>query len=505
MAHTPRMTSQEKKKRIKIHETTLENDIRYRGPLTAQHFKLLGWLCLAGAHIMVILRLGGRLNPEFAMNTNGLLSLFQIVSNLSLPFLLISVFAQLLNTDEGYSKSLLVNSAAMVGICALFYLVFYRYIVGGIASFLTDPSEALPNISTLLFLVAPYGFFAFNLFVDLFLCTLTMLFLNYNPRRVFKGKSRFFFRLLALLPIAYEVGCMLLKVRSARGMLQIPIWAWPFLTVKPPMTFVLFVTLALFVKLRERRFRRHGKSYEEYQEFLKTRRNSLNFSVFLSIMMVLVSLADLLVMAGFSLNEVAVSLDSGVKRAVIERLEESGQEVPEDLDALISKVVENYEVPTATPETVEALPEVTPSSEEMIQAMLLELTSALEQVEQEESAPEMTPAPISAEDAVKEALDRFYLGDVVVSSVDSGMSIAEAVGFGGSVGLFFLAPLVLLFSYTRRAKNRLLDMMIPAAGVVLILIVYVEGFHQLLPLLPVDKVNLQELKDILFLYVDTLQ
>lgn len=31
-------TSQEKKKRVKLHETTQENDIRYIGPLTAQHF-----------------------------------------------------------------------------------------------------------------------------------------------------------------------------------------------------------------------------------------------------------------------------------------------------------------------------------------------------------------------------------------------------------------------------------------------------------------------------------
>lgn len=53
--------SQEKKKRIRLHETTQENDIRYRGPLTAQHFKILGWICIVIAQIAVILRLGGHL------------------------------------------------------------------------------------------------------------------------------------------------------------------------------------------------------------------------------------------------------------------------------------------------------------------------------------------------------------------------------------------------------------------------------------------------------------
>lgn len=449
------------------------------------------------------MQLGGRLNQGFAADTAGLLRVFQSVSNLSLPFLLIAVFAQLLNTDEGYSKSVLVNGAATAGICALFYLVFYRYIVGGVATFLVNPSDALPSVSALLSIVAPYGFFAFNLFVDLFLCALTMLFLNYKPRHVFKGKSRIFFRLLALLPIAYEVGCMLLKIRSARGTVQIPIWAWPLLTVKPPMAFALFVTLALFVKTRELRFRRHGKSHEEYQEFLKTRRNSWNFSVFLAVMMVLVSLADLAVVTGFSLNEVTSSLASGVKGAVIERLAKSGQEVPEDIDELIQKVMEDYEAPTAAPEAEEIMPEETPTLEEAAQALLEQLAAALEDAE---TAPEVTatPEPISVEDAVKEALDQFHLEGAISSSLDSGIRIAMAVGFGDSISLLVLAPLALLFSYTRRAKNRLVDMLIPVAGVALILIVYVEGIHQLLLLLPVGKVNLQELKEKLFLYIGTL-
>ena len=32
-------TGSAKKRRLGIHETTLENDIRYLGPLNAQHFK----------------------------------------------------------------------------------------------------------------------------------------------------------------------------------------------------------------------------------------------------------------------------------------------------------------------------------------------------------------------------------------------------------------------------------------------------------------------------------
>jgi hypothetical protein len=71
---------------------------------------------------------------------------------------------------------------------------------------------------------------------------------------------------------------------------------------------------------------------------------------------------------------------------------------------------------------------------------------------------------------------------------------ASAMGFGNAIQLLLMPPFVLLFSYTRKPRFPILDMLIPVAGIALILFVYLEGIHQLLPLLPVGKVNLQELK-----------
>ena len=306
-------TDKVKKKRVKLHEVTQENDIRYRGPLSYFHFQILGWLCIVLSQVALIVQLAGRINPDAAANAMNVLGPLQRAANLSLQFLLISVFAQLLNTEGGYVKQIARNAAAMAGICALFYIAFYRYVMGGIGAFLEDPREIMPTVQTLIAQIAPGGFVAFNIFVDLFLCALSMFFLNYNPRRVFTGKARILFRLMALLPIAYEVGCMVLKGRAARGLIEIPIWAYPLLTVKPVMTFVLFVVLALFVKTQERRFRRNGKTHAEYQAFLKTRRNSWNFSVFLAIMLVVVSLVNLAVALGFTMGEMVQSTATSVE------------------------------------------------------------------------------------------------------------------------------------------------------------------------------------------------
>ena len=86
------------------------------------------------------------------------------------------------------------------------------------------------------------------------------------------------------------------------------------------------------------------------------------------------------------------------------------------------------------------------------------------------------------------------------ASIDTGIRLAEAVGFGGSMYLILLAPMVLLLSYTRKPRNRLLDTLIPVAGVALILLVYVEGIHQLLGHLPIPKLDLKELKDMITVY-----
>lgn len=85
-----------KKRRFKIHETTIENDIRYRGPLSPTHFKILGWLCIVIAQVAVIVRLMGYLDAEVAAKSVDALKALGYVSALALPFLLIVNFAQLL-------------------------------------------------------------------------------------------------------------------------------------------------------------------------------------------------------------------------------------------------------------------------------------------------------------------------------------------------------------------------------------------------------------------------
>ncbi|MBR6184897.1 MAG: hypothetical protein IKQ41_01390 [Clostridia bacterium] len=297
-----------KKRRLQLHEVDLENDIRYRGPLSYLGLQILGWMAIVASAAALLIRIGGKLDPSVTAEFGQIGTVMTYVSALSLPCLLIANFARILNNTEKYWKQLLRNGLAMLGIYALSYFLINRYFFGLLGQFVTDPENVEPILMTFFRQMKGHGFIAFNLFVDLFLCSLFMFFLNVRPKRVFTGKKVLILRALALLPIAYEVASIWLKGMAAAGKVELPLWSFGLLTLKPPMAFLVFVILALHIKEREYRFCRHGRSQEEYHAYLQTNRNSLHFSVYLTILIVIAVVIDFIILFVF-LTEEAGSLE----------------------------------------------------------------------------------------------------------------------------------------------------------------------------------------------------
>ena len=369
------------KKRFKLHEYTAENDIRYRGPLSYVGFQVLGWLCIALSVYAVMLVLSALINPQLQESYAVPILVLGFASTMSLPFLLIANFARILNNSEGFKKQLIRNGGAALAFALIPSLFYSRYVIDLISKFVSDPENVVPVLNDFFRNFEKNGFVAFNLFMDLFLCSLFMFFLTARPQRVFTGNKRYIFRAFAILPLAYEVTSIVLKGLSAANQIALPIWTFPLLTVKPPMAFLVFVILALYIKWRELLFRRHGKTHEDYEAFLQTNRNSLHFSVFLCLIMVIAAVLDYFIMYFLSAN---------------------------------------------------AAPSV----------------QALENADLEK--------------AIEYA------------------AVAQAMGFGNAaIPLLLAAPFVLLFSYTRVPKNKFVSLLIPVAGVVLILIFLLEGLYHL--------------------------
>jgi len=283
------------KKRVRLHEQGIHNDIKYSGPLSFQSFQILGWSCIVVTVIMALMKIAMKVNPADTERFATINDIISYIAEMSLPFLLMANFARILNNTDGYSKQLLKNGGAMAAIFAVFMIFFNRYVVGTVGLLLQDSKEAYPLVMTSFYGVSPRGFFAFNIFVDLFLCTLVMYFMNAKPTKIFTGKKIYIFRAFTLLPIAYEVVSIILKGKAAAGSILLPSWVFPLLTVKPPMTFLVFVFLAVHIKTRELRYCRHGKTHEEYQEFLKTNRNAWHFSVYAAVVLFIAGIIDIFI------------------------------------------------------------------------------------------------------------------------------------------------------------------------------------------------------------------
>ena len=283
------------KKRVRFHEHGLHDDIRYSGPLSFQSFQVLGWSCIVVTVIMALMKIAMKLNPADTQRFAAISDVISYIAEMSLPFLLMANFARILNNTEGFRKQMLRNGGATAAIILVFTLFFNRYVVGTVGLLLQDPKEAYPLVMTSFYGVNPRGFFAFNIFVDLFLCTLVMYFMNARPTKIFTGKKIYIFRAFTLLPIAYEIVSIILKGRAAAGSITLPSWIFPLLTVKPPMTFLVFVFMAIHIKTRELRYCRHGKTHDDYQEFLKTNRNAWHFSVYAAIVLFIAGVIDLVI------------------------------------------------------------------------------------------------------------------------------------------------------------------------------------------------------------------
>ena len=386
------------KKRVRLHEQGAHNDIKYSGPLSFQSFQILGWSCIVVTVIMALMKIAMKVNPADTQRFATINDIISYIAEMSLPFLLLANFARILHNTDGYRKQLLKNGGALAALFLVFMIFFNRYVVGTVGLLLQDSKEAYPLVMTSFYGVSPKGFFAFNIFVDLFLCTLVMYFMNARPTKIFTGKKIYIFRAFTLFPIAYEVASIILKGSAAAGDILLPSWVFPLLTVKPPMTFLVFVFLAIHIKTRELRYCRHGKTHEEYQEFLKTNRNAWHFSVYAAVVLFIAGVIDL-VIAIFLLAKQAGSAEA--------------------LNAIME-----------------------------------------------------------SEKAFKN-------------------TIAISIGFGKASCLIFFAPIVLLFNYTKIPKNKTVGMLIPVAGILLIVLIGVQGIYQLVSIAPIPKLDGAKLGEVL--------
>lgn len=170
-----------------------------------------------------MIHLSCNVNADMMIRLNRAGKITDALAELALPLMLVANFARILSNAEGYGQQLLRNGLAMFGLFVVFNVAFYHLFVGSLKLVSAKPDDVMPLVIEMFHGSNRSGYAAFNLFVDLFLCTLFMFFLNYRPRRVFVGKWTIAFRLFAILPVGYEVASILLKFASVTDRVELPV------------------------------------------------------------------------------------------------------------------------------------------------------------------------------------------------------------------------------------------------------------------------------------------
>lgn len=289
----------EQKKKIKIwrpkniHLVNKENDIQFRGPLSYRHLRMIGWVFLAISQIAMILGFGERIYQHPGMY-GAWPDILNVFYSLMTPLFLIAIFGIVLNAKDGYYRLIIMYSGLSILVYIGSIFAFEHYIVGFFA--LSDGyAIGQADGESLVHALFTNGFVAYNIFIDLLLCTLSAFFINYNPKKLFKGKRIAIFRSFIIFPIIYEIVSIILKVLSSLKIIELSVFIFPLLTTKAPAMFLVFISMALFMKYRERFFIRKGLTHQDYLRFQKTNVNSLHFSIFLSACIAIAALIDFIV------------------------------------------------------------------------------------------------------------------------------------------------------------------------------------------------------------------
>ena len=288
------------KRRKKLEKFYLDpSDIAYKGPLSYRYLRIIAWVAIALSQLLLLSNLSTFVIGKPIVK-GFWVYVIEYIGNLSVPLFLIASFATILNHKK--SSLSIVKSYMILYFAIGFGLVFFlaRYLTSVLGIFV----EEGVSVSTMMGSVLGSKV-KINLFADLLALSAFYFFLTYNPEKHFQGKSIKYFRLMSLIPIAFAITSYLLQIFHAEGMIQIPIFIFPFLTTKAPLTYLLFICICFSFKGIEKRFKKLNGTNEQYHTYLKSNKISLSFSKKVSLLFLIFSVVDfILLVAVFAATEV---------------------------------------------------------------------------------------------------------------------------------------------------------------------------------------------------------
>lgn len=300
---------------IKWHLHNQDYDIKYRGPLSYRHMRIIAWIFMICMAMSVVFSAFVR----FKHSGGGIKvagDVLSIIGTLALPMFLVANFSVIMRSHKNMKKILLTHGLMALAMLIACYVFVFRFYFTLTTKYDNEGYTLMAGLLETLLNSNPSKFVYLNIFIDLLLCSLSYLFLTYEPKKYFKGKKIIIFRLFVLLPVLYEFGCIYIKLHVFfNDAFIIPWYIFPLLTTKPPLLLFSFLVLTLIFAIRKRRYLNKGHTEDEYDEYLKTNANSLQFSILTCVVLVLAIILDTII-ASICAGTLAAKRDIPIETAV---------------------------------------------------------------------------------------------------------------------------------------------------------------------------------------------
>ena len=288
-------------KRAKIEKLLAKKDIKFRGPFSYRTIRIFGYIFMLFAQIYLIFSVIGQISP-LPETTVKVFDVLQVLSIFALPLFLAANFCIIMSSKRKIKNFLILYSVIAILIYLAILLIYYRYLLG-MATAIVGDVETGYELADIIAKQVFGKWINYNIFVDLSLFSLFFFFFFYTPKNIKSRKGLLVFRWCSLLPVLFAIASTVLYGLHVVGTIDLPVAMLAIMPCRSFSVYAIFFILSLVIKLRSYVFRKWGGTEEEYESYLKTRRNSLEVATLAAIVVACVCLVDfiLLMIAPYSM------------------------------------------------------------------------------------------------------------------------------------------------------------------------------------------------------------
>lgn len=277
-------------KRAKIDKLLAKKDIRFRGPFSYRSIRIFGYIFMLFAQIYLIFSVIGQISP-LPETTVKVFDVLQVLSIFALPLFLTANFCIIMSSKQKIKNFLILYSVIALLIYLAILLIYYRYLLG-MATAIVGDVETGYELADIIAKQVFGKWINYNIFVDLSLFSLFFFFFFYTPKNIKSKKGLLAFRWCSLIPVLFAITSTVLYGFYAVEVIDLPVAVLAIMPCRSFSVYAIFFILSLVIKFRSLIFKKWGGTEEEYENYLKTRRNSLEVSVLSSIVIACVCVID---------------------------------------------------------------------------------------------------------------------------------------------------------------------------------------------------------------------